>query len=75
MAYYDARLANRIRVIKDLQAERFLPLRVIKELNGRAVNVSPSGASARESAFYQSYRAQLAHFIAVPMMPPIAIPA
>ena len=32
MAYYDARLANRIRVIKALQAERFLPLRVIGEL-------------------------------------------
>lgn len=29
MAYYDARLAGRIRVIKELQAERFLPLRVI----------------------------------------------
>jgi len=32
MAYYDARMANRIRVIKELQAERFLPLRVIGEL-------------------------------------------
>jgi DNA-binding transcriptional MerR regulator len=32
MAYYDARLAGRIRVIKELQAERFLPLRVIGEL-------------------------------------------
>src|SRR5215208_5604042 len=32
MAYYDARLAARIRVIKSLQAERFLPLRVIGEL-------------------------------------------
>ena len=32
MAYYDARLAARIRVIKELQAERFLPLRVIGEL-------------------------------------------
>jgi DNA-binding transcriptional MerR regulator len=32
MAYYDARLAARIRVIKALQAERFLPLRVIAEL-------------------------------------------
>lgn len=32
MAYYDARLADRIRVIKSLQAERFLPLRVIGEL-------------------------------------------
>lgn len=41
------------------------PLRVVKELNGRAVNVSPSGASAREIAYYQSHRAQLAHFVAV----------
>jgi DNA-binding transcriptional MerR regulator len=32
MAYYDARLPGRIRVIKELQAERFLPLRVIGEL-------------------------------------------
>lgn len=32
MAYYDARLAGRIRVIKELQAERFLPLRVIAGL-------------------------------------------
>lgn len=32
MAYYDARLAGRIRVIKELQADRFLPLRVIGEL-------------------------------------------
>jgi predicted dehydrogenase len=44
---------------------RLAPLRVIKELNGRALDVSPSGATARESAFYQSYRAQLAHFMAV----------
>ncbi len=44
---------------------RLSPLRVIKELNGRAMDVSPSGATARETAFYQSYRAQLAHFIAV----------
>lgn len=41
------------------------PLRVMKELNGRAVNVSPSGATAREIAYYQSHRAQLAHFVAV----------
>src|SRR5690242_15562614 len=32
MGYYDARLANRVRVIKELQAERFLPLRLIGEL-------------------------------------------
>ncbi|MEX2153627.1 MAG: Gfo/Idh/MocA family oxidoreductase [Gemmatimonadaceae bacterium] len=44
---------------------RLAPLRVIKELNGRPMDVSPSGATARESAFFQSYRAQLAHFIAV----------
>ena len=44
---------------------RLAPLRVVKELNGRPVDVSPSGAAARESAFIQSYRAQLAHFVAV----------
>jgi hypothetical protein len=38
---------------------------VVKELNGRPVDVSPTGAAARESAFVQSYRAQLAHFLAV----------
>ncbi len=41
------------------------PLRVTKELNGRAVDVSPSGAAARESPFLQSYRAEIAHFLAV----------
>ena len=44
---------------------RLAPLRVVKELNGRATNVSPSGAAGRESAFNQSYRAELAHFLAV----------
>ena len=44
---------------------RLAPLRVVKELNGRPVDVSPSGASARESAFVQSYRAELAHFMSV----------
>jgi DNA-binding transcriptional MerR regulator len=32
MAYYDVRLAGRIRVIKQLQAERFLPLKMINDL-------------------------------------------
>lgn len=32
MAYYDGRIAERIRTIKTLQAERFMPLRVIGEL-------------------------------------------
>jgi predicted dehydrogenase len=44
---------------------RLAPLRVVKELNGRATDVSPSGAAGRESAFLQSYRAELAHFLAV----------
>ena len=44
---------------------RLAPLRVVKELNGRPVPVSHTGASARDSAFTQSYRAQAAHFVAV----------
>ena len=44
---------------------RLSPLRVVKELNGRPVDVSPTGAAARESAFLQSYRAELAHFVSV----------
>ena len=52
-------------VISSRGSARLSPLRVVKELNGRAVNVSPSGAAARESAFLQSYRAELAHFVAI----------
>jgi predicted dehydrogenase len=44
---------------------RLSPLRVVKELNGRPTDVSPAGAAGRESAFIQSYRAELAHFLAV----------
>ena len=44
---------------------RLAPLRVTKELNGRAVDVSPSGAASRENPFLQSYRAEIAHFLAV----------
>ena len=44
---------------------RLAPLRVVKELNGRPTDVSPSGAAGRESAFIQSYRAELAHFLAL----------
>jgi len=55
---------------------RLAPLRVTKELNGRAVDVSPSGAGVRESPFLQSYRAEIAHFLAVirgesPYEPPV----
>lgn len=44
---------------------RLAPLRVVKLLNGRPTDVSPRGAAARESAFLQSYRAELAHFVAM----------
>jgi predicted dehydrogenase len=44
---------------------RLSPLRVVKELNGRPVDVSPTGAAAREGVFIQSYRAELAHFLSV----------
>ena len=37
----------------------------LKSLNGRPTDVSPTGAAARESVFLQSYRAELAHFLAV----------
>ena len=44
---------------------RLAPLRVVKELNGRPTDVSPTGAASRDSAFIQSYRAELAHFLAL----------
>lgn len=44
---------------------RLAPLRVVKLLNGKPTDVSPSGAAARESLFLQSYRAELAHFAAM----------
>ncbi|MEP6620539.1 MAG: Gfo/Idh/MocA family oxidoreductase [bacterium] len=46
-------------------SSRLAPLRVVKELHGRPTDVSPRGAATRESAFIQSYRAELAHFVAV----------
>ena len=53
----------------DLSAQRGTarlgPLRVVKELNGQPVNVTPTGAVARESPFLQSYRSELTHFAAV----------
>jgi predicted dehydrogenase len=52
-------------VVSSRGSARLSPLRVVKELNGRPTNVSPTGAAARESVFLQSYRAELAHFIAV----------
>ena len=48
-----------------ISSARLNPLRVVKELNGKPIDVSPTGAAARESAFNQSYRAELAHFLSV----------
>jgi predicted dehydrogenase len=41
------------------------PLHVFKDINGKPVNVTPTGATGRENAFSVSYRAELAHFVAV----------
>lgn len=43
---------------------RLAPLRITKELHGRPVDVSPTGASTRDTLFIQSYKSELAHFIA-----------
>jgi len=40
------------------------PLRVFKEVNGKPIDVTPSGAQGRENAFTVSYRGELAHFVA-----------
>lgn len=44
---------------------RLAPLRVVKNLHGKPTDVSPTGAAARESVFIQSYRAEIAHFVAL----------
>jgi predicted dehydrogenase len=52
-------------VVSTRGSARLSPLRVVKDLNGRPTNVSPTGASARESVFIQSYRAELTHFVSM----------
>lgn len=64
-AYVGERERSWFEVLCSRGSARLAPLRVVKELNGRAVDVSPTGAAARDSAFLQSYRAELAHFVAV----------
>ncbi len=64
-AYVGERERSWFEVLCTRGSARLAPLRVVKELNGRPVDVSPSGASARDSAFLQSYRSELAHFVAV----------
>ena len=63
-------------VLASRGSARLAPLRVVKELNGRPKDVSPTGASTRETPFIQSYRAELAHFVSVlrgetPYKPPV----
>lgn len=43
---------------------RLNPLRLVKEIHGGPVDVSPTGAQTRDTAFIQSYRSELAHFVA-----------
>jgi predicted dehydrogenase len=51
-------------VIGSQGSARLSPLRITKELHGNAVDVSPSGASQRDTVVIQSYRSELAHFLA-----------
>jgi len=41
------------------------PLRIFKEQHGQAVDVTPTGATGRETPFTQSYRAEWMYFLAV----------
>lgn len=52
-------------VIGGQGSARLAPLRITKQLHGNAVDVSPSGATQRDTPFIQSYRSELAHFCAV----------
>lgn len=53
MAYYDARLAERVKVIKELQQERFLPLKIISDL------LEPPPSAAIRADLDQVQRRQL----------------
>jgi DNA-binding transcriptional MerR regulator len=53
MAYYDARLAARVKVIKELQHERFLPLKLIADL------LEPPPSSAIRADLDELQRRQL----------------
>ena len=43
---------------------RLNPLRLVKEIHGTPVDVSPTGAQTKDTMFIQSYRSALAHFFA-----------
>ena len=44
---------------------RMSPLRIVKDINGKATDVSPTGALQRDTPLMQSYKAEFAHFMAV----------
>jgi predicted dehydrogenase len=44
---------------------RIQPLRLFKEVHGTITDVTPTGASGRETPFAQSYRAEWTYFLAV----------
>ncbi len=44
---------------------RLAPLRISKRIHGAVVDVSPSGAATKDTLYIQSYRSELAHFVAV----------
>jgi predicted dehydrogenase len=52
-------------VIGTQGSARLSPMRITKELHGQPIDVSPQGASTKDTVFIQSYRSELAHFIAV----------
>ena len=52
-------------VLASRGSAQLAPLQVVKELNGKPADVTPRGAATRDSAFLQSYRAELAHWISV----------
>lgn len=52
-------------VIATRGSAQLSPFKVVKALNATPADVTPRGAAVRESAVTQSYRAELAHFLAV----------
>jgi predicted dehydrogenase len=44
---------------------RLAPLRLTKELRGTPIEVTPTGAAQKDTLYLQSYRSELAHFVAV----------
>ena len=53
-----------LEVSGDKGSASIAPLKVFKELHGTPMDVTPTGASGRENAFTESYRAEWARFLA-----------